>query len=108
MREIFEKYQMYILIAAAVWIVTVSVAAFSDSVVLDSGQVIEVPEGGSICQYHATYCPTGWQEDGTYPFIAWKDAIQALIDGALPYPMCDDGDYSFGGPQVKPCYRLEN
>lgn len=87
--------------------VLVASMAHSDAVVLDSGQVIEVPEGGAVCRYHATYCPAGWQDNGSFPFVAWKDAIQALIDGALPYPMCDDG-FSFGGPSSKPCYRLEN
>jgi len=105
MRKIFEKYQTYILIAVGVWALVISIAAFSDSVVLDSGQVIDIPPLGEICQYHAVYCPRGWLPDGSFPIEEqWQQLLDKINDGGLDYPICQE--FTFGGSG--PCYRLES
>ncbi len=101
-----RKAVIVLLVILAVFLIAAIVRA--DSVVLDSGQVIDVPEGGTTCTYDKVYCPRGWEPDGTFPFVPWAEAFAKLFEERegepLNHPVCDDGLVL--GQQVFPCYRL--
>ena len=88
-----------------------SVGAMAGDLVIVDGIDIPVPDGGDTCAYHETYCLFGYKADGTFPGVAYKNAILAALgdNPVLPYPVCEGNDLSLGGGtgiMNKPCYQL--
>ena len=82
------------------------IAAYTvaDSVVLDSGQVIDIPEWGETCEYHELYCPKGWAPDGTFPHAPFRASFFELLKNPPDMPEC--AQFTFGGAPVYPCYTV--
>ena len=94
---------------AALALFTAGVMA-GDLVIVD-GVEIPIPKGGETCEFHSIYCLFGYAPDGTFPGVAYKNAILAALgdNPVLPYPVCEGNDLSLGGGtgiMNKPCYQL--
>ena len=88
-----------------------TVGAMAGDLVIVDGVDIPVPDGGETCAYHEVYCLFGYAPDGTFPGVAYKNAILAALgdNPVLPYPVCEGNDLSLGGGtgiMNKPCYQL--